>query len=203
MSSQTRNRNHPLPVLAPGTWPTAPHLRGTTFQTPLGETCCFTGHRPKKLGGYDESSPIIANIKLRLRDEIIKADRAGYNNFITGMALGVDMWAAELVLEMMGGLSDGVTLTAALPFYEQCSRWPETSRIRWGRILEQCDQVVEVCEPGYAPWKLQKRNVWMVDRSSLVIAVWDNSDGGTANCVRYAQKKNRKIVQITPNSHRI
>ena len=54
--------------------------------------CCFTGHRPEKLrrSGQD--------IRIELESEIRKAIQDGYITFISGMARGVDIWAAEIVL---------------------------------------------------------------------------------------------------------
>jgi uncharacterized phage-like protein YoqJ len=43
---------------------------------------------------------------------------------------------------------------------------------------------------------LQKRNEWMVDHCDLLIAVWDGSEGGTANCVRYARHHERQIKRL-------
>lgn len=46
---------------------------------------------------------------------------------------------------------------------------------------------------GHRPNKL-----WMVDNCDLLIAVHDGSPGGTANCVNYANQKNKKIININP-----
>ena len=55
--------------------------------------CCFTGHRPDKmtLGEKD--------IKPLLEKAIDEAIEEGFVTFITGMAMGTDVWAAEVVLE--------------------------------------------------------------------------------------------------------
>lgn len=55
--------------------------------------CCFTRHRPEKLDlSEDEIKPI-------LEKAIDSAIADGYVTFITGMARGTDIWAAEIVLE--------------------------------------------------------------------------------------------------------
>lgn len=38
----------------------------------------------------------------------------------------------------------------------------------------------------------------MVDKSDIVIAIWDGSNSGTGNCVNYAKSKNKKIIKIDP-----
>jgi uncharacterized phage-like protein YoqJ len=45
---------------------------------------------------------------------------------------------------------------------------------------------------------MQIRNEWMVDRADQVIAIWDGTSGGTANCVEYATKMNKPILRIDP-----
>lgn len=55
--------------------------------------CCFTGHRPEKLKYSEEE------IKPLLADVIDRAIADGYTTFITGIAPGTDILAAELVLE--------------------------------------------------------------------------------------------------------
>jgi uncharacterized phage-like protein YoqJ len=165
-------------------------------------TACFTGHRPNKLGGYNESNAIMTDVKTRLERAIdYTVDSLGITTFISGMALGVDMAAAELVLKWRDQFPRyGIRLIAAVPFEGQERMWPDTSQDRRHDVLAQADAVEYVCEPGYAAWKMQKRNAWMVDNSSLVIAVWDGTKGGTGNCVEYARKAEHKprIIRIDP-----
>jgi len=55
--------------------------------------CCFTGHRPEKLNISEEQ------LCVRLGQEIDQAIEDGFTTFISGMAKGVDICAAELVLK--------------------------------------------------------------------------------------------------------
>lgn len=50
----------------------------------------------------------------------------------------------------------------------------------------------------YYPTKMQKRNMYMVDNSDVVVSVWDGSNGGTGNCVSYAMNHNKKIINLNP-----
>ena len=56
--------------------------------------CCFTGHRPEKLQEPEDA------VTAALEKEIRQAIADGFNVFITGMARGVDIWAAEIVLRL-------------------------------------------------------------------------------------------------------
>ena len=49
---------------------------------------------------------------------------------------------------------------------------------------------------------MQIRNQWMVDNCELLIAVFDGTSGGTANCVNYAKSIRKNTVVINPNGYK-
>ncbi len=71
--------------------------------------CCFTGHRPEKLFLVD------SEIIKELGREIKAAIERGYTTFISGMARGVDIWAAEIVLKLRKKNKD-LHLICAFPY---------------------------------------------------------------------------------------
>lgn len=135
-----------------------------------------TGHRPQKLGGY--GAHVDAALR-RLAIWFLTTNRP--DKVISGMALGWDMAWSEAAIEM------GIPVIAAVPFGGQESAWPSASQDRYWQTLTQCERVEIVCDGTYAAWKMQKRNQWMVDNATHLIALWDGTSGGTANCVNYAQ----------------
>lgn len=149
----------------------------------------FTGHRPNKLGGYTIPNKTQQWVWERIREEleVLWPDKA-----ITGMAQGVDQWAAQICLIM------GIPYVAAIPFVGQESLWPEKAQKDWKFLLQNAAESIVVSEGGYAVEKMQIRNKWMVDHCDVLLAVWDGTAGGTANCVRYAEKKKKQIVRINP-----
>ncbi len=146
-----------------------------------------TGHRPHKLGGYQEPlrTPIISAVKTVL---IRVEATAG----ITGMALGADQYFAEACIEL------GLPFIAAVPFQGQASRWPIDAQQRYYELLGCADEVIYVSDPGYARWKMDARNHWVVDHCNLLLAIWNGSPGGSANTVLYANKVRRDVEIINP-----
>jgi len=86
---------------------------------------------------------------------------------------------------------------------------------RYEKIVEVADEVVYVDTfEKYQPKnmkpehvgrhsnpKLQMRNIFMVDHSEIVIAVYNGSGkGGTFNCYEDARKKNKHIIVLDPNN---
>ena len=148
----------------------------------------ITGHRPDKLGGYAhcETHEIIQK-RLAYALYELRPDKV-----ISGMALGIDQWAAEIAIGL------GIPVIAAIPFIEQASAWPASSQAVYNDLLAKCSEIVYVNAPGYAGWKMQTRNKWMVDRADVILAVWDGTSGGTANCIDYATKQKKPIVNVHP-----
>ena len=65
----------------------------------MGKIVCFTGKRPQNMPfKFDEYHPRCIALKEKMYNEIEKLISIGCSHFITGMALGVDIWAAEAVL---------------------------------------------------------------------------------------------------------
>ena len=151
--------------------------------------CCFTGHRPEKLS-LPESE-----VKAELEKEIRLAIADGINVFITGMAPGVDIWAAEVVLELREQESLSLKLIAACPHPGFENRWSIEWQKRYAAVMAKADFIKEVCT-HYSRGCYQIRNEWMVDHSARVIAVWNGSPSGTKNTVMYAKRKGVPVINI-------
>lgn len=41
---------------------------------------------------------------------------------------------------------------------------------------------------AYSSAAMQVRNEWLADRCDALLALWDGSPGGTANCLRYFER---------------
>lgn len=142
-----------------------------------------TGHRPDKLGGY---SPAVTRELQRLAEELLY--RMDPDTVITGMALGWDQavgWAAR---------ARRIPFWAYVPFDGQDLAWPRQSREKYAELLSYAEKIVVCCPGGFEAYKFQLRNQRMIDDCDEVLALWNGTSGGTANCVKYAQKKERPIT---------
>ena len=158
-------------------------------------SCCFSGHRPGKLPwGENENDSRCIALKHRLWDLLETAYEEGYRHFICGMARGCDLYFCELALQLRQNHSD-VTVEAAVPCPSQCDRWPEEEQRRYRRLIESCDYETLVQEE-YTPQCMQRRNRYMVDHASLLIAVHDGCSGGTRATIQYAIERGLNIIDI-------
>ncbi len=95
--------------------------------TSRAQTVAFTGHRLI-------SSADRPRVKDRLMEAILRAYEDGYRVFISGMACGFDLMAAECVVELKSERPD-ITLMAAIPYRGQCERWRKASQLHASRLI--------------------------------------------------------------------
>lgn len=157
---------------------------------------CGTGHRPPKLGGYTKD---VFNRLVKLAEEYIieqkeplELDQSdGHFGIISGMALGWDMALAQACINLH------VKWTAAIPFRGQQSKWPQDSQDAYLKVLSNASLITHVSKPPYAPWKMHKRNEWMVDHSDKIVALYNGDPlGGTAACLHYAESKGKIVDNL-------
>ena len=165
--------------------------------------CAFTGHRPQSLPfGFNETDERCIALKQTLRNEIIKLiENEGVTHFISGMAIGVDMYAAEIILGLKASYP-GITLESAIPCENQAAKWTEEQRDRYYDIAAKCDKETMI-QRQYTPDCMHKRNRYMVDQADFIIAVCDGRYSGTGKTVQYAQRQGKPIVIINPKTQRI
>ena len=159
------------------------------------ESCCFTGHRPEKLPwGYDEQDPRCVALKERIKDAVEAAWNEGYRHFLCGMARGCDLYFCECVQNLRRVLHD-ITIEAAIPYPEQAARWPADQRKRYQDCLDACDLQTMVSK-RYTPYCMTRRNHYMVDHASLLIAAFDGVPGGSSQTIEYAMRRRIDILSI-------
>lgn len=107
----------------------------------MEKACCILGQRTEKLPWrYDEEQPECRAFKARLHDVMMELVRNGVTTFYTDMSDGVNMIAAEIVLQVKGEMPDErVRLIGVLPYEEQAARWAVPLRERYFNIMAQAD----------------------------------------------------------------
>lgn len=144
----------------------------------------FTGHRPSQITNRLVVIQALRNVLLSLPVSLA----------YSGMAVGVDQWAAEICTELR------IPWIAAIPCDRQEAIWPPASQEHYHKLLALAAGKVVVSPGAYANWKMQTRNCYLVDSCDVLIAVFrsDKNSGGTKNCVDYARKVGKRIWRIDP-----
>jgi uncharacterized phage-like protein YoqJ len=158
-------------------------------------SCCFTGHRAAKLpwGFLEEDARCVA-LKRHIFDTVEAVYASGIRHFICGMANGCDLYFCEAVLVLREERPE-ITLEAAVPFEGQAERWPPYQRRRYDRLLAECDEKTLI-QKDYSSECMDRRNRYMVDHSSILVAAYDGLSGGTLNTLRYALAEGLEIIEL-------
>lgn len=163
-------------------------------------TCAFTGHRPKSFPWKDnEAARECILLKEALAAQITALADRGVTEFLSGMALGTDVWSARSVLDLREK-NPTIKLHCILPCREQADKWTASSRELYYSILDQADSIIYVSRTYHKNCMLD-RNRFMVDHASILLAVYNGMQrSGTGATVRYAQKQGCEIFIIDPTS---
>lgn len=167
----------------------------------------FTGHR--SLFNYNSKALEYKEIYKRVYVILKTLGPFEYLDVDLGGALGFD----TAMFYLFRGLRDKglpIRIKICVPFRDQPSRWRYSQKLAYQDMLDTADEVVYVdtiepysCEPYnvYRPVKMQRRNRYMVDDSSLLISCWNGSKSGTYNCIEYALSKGKRVININPYSY--
>ena len=153
--------------------------------------CCFTGHRPEKLKVAEDI--VISELQAAIEVAI----EQGMTDFISGMAKGVDIWAAEIVARLKSKYPT-IRLVCAVPYPGFGLHWKNGWTERFEAVLKQADSVYYI-SPHYSPRVFQIRNQWMVDHATLLIAAYNGAAGGTKNILDYASHDKECSIMYLPS----
>ena len=159
-------------------------------------TCAFTGHRPHKLPDmFGTGGRLAPPVAKRLDEAVRGAVSVGYKFFMSGGGLGFDLDAAECVVNVQKAYPF-IKLVLALPCRGHTAKWPRESRGRFDALLASAADIIYVSDSEYSKGCMSKRNMFLVDHSSMIISAFADVAGGTMQTLNYAKKANVEIISL-------
>lgn len=153
----------------------------------------FTGHRPPRLGGWDDC-PTHRIVKDWLTRIITEKYLKGAKTFCSGGALGTDQWAAEIVLNLKDA-----ELYFAIPCDNYDAKWTDESKQHFSELTNKAKETIIVSPGPYESWKNFYRDTFMVEHSKSIIAVYDEvPKGGTWATLKKAYRMGKPITRFNP-----
>lgn len=152
------------------------------------KSVAFTGHRsvPYAQQGI---------VRYRLQNAVKKFYNNGYRIFYCGMAVGFDLFAAEVVLSLKEELKD-IKLVAAVPFKNQYFKFSREDKKRYFEVLKKVDEVITLSEEYYKGCLL-RRNDFMLENCSSLIAFYNGEQkGGTYYTCKHAEERRMPVLNI-------
>jgi len=170
-------------------------------------SCAITGHNPQRFKfKYNEEAPLCRSLKTAITEQIKTLYLKGVRVFYVGCAVGVDTWAAEIIIDLkqQADFSD-IELFCAIPFSDHAEKFTAGQKKRYEEILNRCTHK-EVISRHYSPVAYKRLNYFLVDKSEYLIAVYDQDKSersGLGQTVNYAVKNNRNIIYIDPETAKV
>lgn len=171
---------------------------------------CVTGHRENGVFNYRDDPEMreitVATVRMMLSRYIDAAMDEGYGIFINGLAMGTDLWAADYICKKKN-TPPYPQLIGVMPFLKHSQNFTGYYK----RVLRHAEENADILAttnsdpdmvyghsviPGVcSPDLYKKRNYFMVDSSSAVIAFYNSSlnRSGTAQTVNYAKRCGKRV----------
>lgn len=170
-------------------------LRPEQELSPWLTSLCFTGHRPEKLPRGSQLTALIQT----LHHYIDRAAAIGFTHYYIGMADGIDYLAAEYLFDLRRqNPSLCVICVQPCEDYKEFFQRRGYNSAHLSIMQHNADKLVVL--PG--SWREKgiflKRNYFMVDHSTGIIAVCAEGRSGSMQAYRYAQKRKLAYCRIFP-----
>lgn len=167
-------------------------------------TCAITALRPNCFKfKYKENHTGCKRLKRRLEEEFKHLYQQGVRHFFVGGALGVDMWAGEILLRLKEKSEYGdLKLQLVLPCDGHDKDWDERARRRMAFLRKHSLEPI-IVGTGFTTVNYRKRNEYLVDHADVLIAVFDTDlsiHDGAQLMIDYARTKKIPIVLINPDN---
>ena len=144
----------------------------------------FTGHR---------EYPAEQNDKLEAAIRRLYAE--GYTTYMSGMAQGFDLAAAEAVLRLKSELTE-LQLHCVIPFEGHISTLNRADRLRYSAICDKADNIVTLASERSEAVYFE-RNDYLVDGADAIICYYSGKRrSGTGYTVTKAMKRGIRVINI-------
>lgn len=151
------------------------------------KTVAFSGHR--------HINSDVSILRKELTYTLRELYYSGYTTFITGGAVGFDLLAAEVVLELQQEFPD-IQLFCAVPYAGHHRYFSDEYKERYIHIADKATSNI-ILSPHYYDGCFFRRNDCMIEHCSLLIAYYNQSfRSGTGYTVRRAEAKNISIINL-------
>lgn len=163
-----------------------------------------TGYKAHELGVFNKKHPGITFIKKALENRLIPLIENGLEWMIISGQLGVEIWAAEVFIELRLEYPD-LKLAVITPFLEQENNWNEENKELYEFILCEADFVDSITKRPYeGPWQFREKNQFLLRNSDGLLIVFDDEKEGSPKYIWQDARKKAEISNyelITINSY--
>src|SRR5690625_1081644 len=131
-----------------------------------------TGCKPMELSIFSEEDPRIEFIKRAIEKRLISFIEEGLEWVLISGQMGVEMWTAEVVLDLKETYD--IQVGVIPPFENQESRWPESLQNKYQELMFTADFFQPIYNECYnGSYHFRARYLRLIDTSYCVILLMD------------------------------
>ncbi|TDG00926.1 DUF1273 domain-containing protein [Paenibacillus piri] len=160
------------------------------------------GYKASELGIFSLKHKGIDIIKKAVTKQVIALIDDGLEWVIVSGQWGVELWAAEAVLELKETYGQ-LRLAVITPFLDQEENWSDEKKSRYQAVLKQADYVNSISKSKYdGPWQFKEKNKFLLRNSDGMILLYDEEQDGSPKYIkeqalRLSQLRSYPIVSVT------
>ncbi|WP_277680327.1 SLOG family protein [Gracilibacillus dipsosauri] len=161
-----------------------------------------TGNKPSELTIMNEKDPRIGFIKKAIKQRLLKYIDNGLEWVIISGQMGVELWAAEVVIDLQSEYD--IRLGVFPPFREIESRWPDFYKEKFNEVLMHADFTQSLYEDTYkGPYQFSNKDNWLLEKTEASVILGDEEFPGSIQYFLDKAKKKQEtdgylIDWITP-----
>ena len=161
-----------------------------------------SGYKAHEIGVFKNTDPAVRVIKKALRQAIVSKIDRGLQWVITSGQLGVEIWTAEVVIELKETYPTlKLGILAAYQNHEE--KWNEANQDLYQRLCIQADFVEAISQKPYQnPQQLRNKNHFHIAKSDGLLIVYDEEKEGSPKFLwevakQYQESNRYEITQVT------
>lgn len=144
----------------------------------------ITGYKATELGIFSQKHPGIEIIKKAIKKQLVALMDEGLEWIIVSGQWGVEIWAAEAVLELKKEYKN-LRLAVITPFLEQEEKWNDSKKELYNSILIRADYVNSVTKSKYdGPWQFKEKDKFLLRNSDGMILIYDEENEGSPKYIK-------------------
>lgn len=165
--------------------------------SPWASSLCFTGHRPEKLPKNAALDALLQTLYFHIDNTI----KLGFTHFYTGLADGIDYYAAAYLFHLREQ-NPAITVIGVQPCldYKEFFQHNGYDMCHLEEMLANVDQLIVLPGNRFDKGIFLKRNRYMVDHCSGIIAVCTEGRSGSMQTYRYAVRSGLAYCRIMPTA---
>jgi uncharacterized phage-like protein YoqJ len=162
----------------------------------------LTGYKSFELGIFKNNHEGVHYIKKAIRHSLTPLVEDGLEWVLVSGQLGVELWAAEEVLELRKHYPQ-LQLAILTPYLNQEQKWNEQNKDYYHSIISKADFVDSISKKPYEnPMQLRMKNHFLLNKSDAMLIVYDEERPGSPrytyeDAKKYNEKRDYPIFQIT------